>query len=381
MRKPLFDLQKVVYTVSDRIDKISLYKLLPKTSRKRCHGGSIAIAKHGEPAVNRHLFRLAAAWLLPVALSWAAPASAQPDTHSTYPAKPVRIIVPFAAGGVADALPRLIGQKLGEKWGKSIVVDNKPGAAGNIGMEAVARAAPDGYTLGLAPAGNLTVNPILFPKLGYETRDFVPVTMLAASPNVLVVNPAVHARSLKDLVSYAKAHPGELNFSSPGNGSGAHLAGELLNLEAGIKMVHVPYNGMAPALNDVLAGQVQMMFGGISTVLQHIRTGKLVPLAVASPRRLPQLPNVPTVAESGYPGFDVTSWYGLVAPKGTPDAIVQKWQADVATVLRQPDVKEKLDALGLEPVGNSAQAFGGTIAAETLKWRAIVHRANIPPMQ
>lgn len=331
--------------------------------------------------MNRHLSRLAAAWLLPVALSWAAPASAQPDTHSTYPAKPVRIIVPFAAGGVADALPRLIGQKLGEKWGKSIVVDNKPGAAGNIGMEAVARAAPDGYTLGLAPAGNLTVNPILFPKLGYETRDFVPVTMLAASPNVLVVNPAVHARSLKDLVSYAKAHPGELNFSSPGNGSGAHLAGELLNLEAGIKMVHVPYNGMAPALNDVLAGQVQMMFGGISTVLQHIRTGKLVPLAVASPRRLPQLPNVPTVAESGYPGFDVTSWYGLVAPKGTPDAIVQKWQADVATVLRQPDVKEKLDALGLEPVGNSAQAFGGTIAAETLKWRAIVHRANIPPMQ
>lgn len=333
----------------------------------------------GEPEVSRLVCKLASALLLPLAaLSWSARVAAQSDA---YPNKPVRIIVPFAAGGVADALPRLVGQKLSEKWGRSVVVDNKPGAAGNIGMEAVARSAPDGYTLGLAPAGNLTVNPILFPKLNYDTRDFVPVTMLAASPNVLVVNPAVRAHSLKELVAYAKGHPGELNFASPGNGSGAHLAGELLNLEAGIKTVHVPYNGMATALNDVLAGQVQMMFGGISTVLQHIRTGKLVPLAVAGPRRLPQLPNVPTVAESGYPGFDVTSWYGLVAPKGTPDAIVQKWQADVATVLRQPDVREKLDGLGLEPVGNSAQAFGATIASETTKWRAIVHRANIPPLQ
>ncbi|WP_235844700.1 Bug family tripartite tricarboxylate transporter substrate binding protein [Cupriavidus agavae] len=305
-------------------------------------------------------------------------ALAQPDD---YPARPVRIIVPFAAGGVADALPRLIGQKLSEAWGKPVVIDNKPGAAGNIGMESVARATPDGYTLGLAPAGNLTVNPILFRKLTFDTRDFVPVTMLAASPNVLVVNPSVPARSLKELVAYARTRPGELNFASPGSGSGAHLAGELFNLDAGIKTVHVPYNGMATALNDVLGGQVQMMFGGISTVLQHIRTGKLVPLAVAGPHRLPQLPNVPTVAESGYPGFDVTSWYGLVAPKGTPDAVVRKWQADVARVLRDPDVRQKLDALGLEPVGSSSQAFGETIASETTKWRAIVHRANISPLQ
>ncbi|MDT6961395.1 tripartite tricarboxylate transporter substrate binding protein [Cupriavidus sp. SZY C1] len=336
--------------------------------------------------MNRCVRRPAIGWRLwmavPAVVSVLAalprPASAQPDD---YPSRPVRVVVPFAAGGVADALPRLIGQKLSERWGKPVVIDNKPGAAGNIGMEAVARAAPDGYTLGLAPAGNLTVNPILFRKLSFETRDFVPVTMLAASPNVLVVNPSVPARSLKELVAYARTHPGELNFASPGNGSGAHLAGELLNLEAGVKTVHVPYNGMAPALNDVLAGQVQMMFGGISTVLQHIRTGKLVPLAVAGPRRLPQLPNVPTVAESGYPGFDVTSWYGLVAPKGTPEAVVRKWQADVATVLRDPDVRQKLDGLGLEPVGNTSQAFGDTIATETTKWRAIVHRANIPPLQ
>jgi tripartite-type tricarboxylate transporter receptor subunit TctC len=329
--------------------------------------------------LKRSLRTLAAAFLAPLAgLAWHASAHAQADA---YPTKPIRIVVPYAAGGVADALPRLVAQKLAEKWGQSIVVDNKPGAAGNIGLEQVSRAAPDGYTLGLAPAGNLTVNPILFPKLGFKTSELVPITNLASSPNVLVVGPAVPAHSLKELVSFAKAHPGELNFASPGNGSGAHLAGELFNLEAGIKTVHVPYNGMATALNDVLGGQVQMMFAGISSVVQHIRTGKLVALAVAGPRRLPQLPNVPTVAESGYPGFDVTSWYGLVAPKGTPDAVVRKWQADVAAVLRDPDVREKLAGLGLDPVGDTPKAFGATIASETLKWRAIVHRANIQPLQ
>jgi tripartite-type tricarboxylate transporter receptor subunit TctC len=340
-----------------------------------------------EAEVKQSLRRLALSVLaaLPaLAASGAAVAqgASQPAMQSgAYPSRPVRIVVPFAAGGVADVLPRLVGAKLAEKWGQPVVVDNKPGAAGNIGMEMVARAAPDGYTLGLAPAGNLTVNPILFPKLSFEVRDFAPVTLLASSPNVLVVNPEVPARSLKDLVAYAKSNPGKLNFSSPGNGSGAHLAGELFNLEAGIRSVHVPYNGMAPALKDVLAGQVQMMFGGISVVLPHVQAGKLVPLAIAGPKRLPQLPNVPTVAESGYPGFDVTSWYGLVAPKGTPEAIVRKWQTEVAQVLREPDVREKLAGLGLEPVGSSPQAFGNTIAVETLKWRAIVHRANIPPLQ
>lgn len=336
----------------------------------------------GRFRVNRRLPKPALTLQLLVAVSTAMsmlsltprPAMAQPDE---YPARPVRIVVPFAPGGVADALPRLVGQKLSEKWGKPVVVENKPGAAGNIGMETVSRAAPDGYTLGLAPAGNLTVNPILFPKLNFETRDLVPVTMLAASPNVLVINPAVPARTLREFVAYARVHRGELNFASPGNGSGAHLAGELLNLEAGIKTVHVPYNGMAPALNDMLGGHVQMMFGGISAVLQHVRTGKLVALAVAGPRRLPQLPNVPTVAEAGYPGFDVTSWYGLVAPKGTPENVVQKWQAEVSTVLRDPEVRQKLDGLGLEPVGSTSKAFGKTIANETTKWRAIVHRANI----
>lgn len=307
--------------------------------------------------------------------------AAGPAAGEGFPAKPVRVIVPFAPGGVSDALPRLVGQKLAEQWGRAVVIDNKPGAAGNIGMEAAARAPADGYTLALAPAGNLTVNPILFPKLGFDTRDLVPVTMLARSPNVLVVSPGFPAHSLKALVAYARAHPGELNFASPGSGSGAHLAGELLNLEAGIQTVHVPYNGTASALNDVLGGQVQMVFAGVSTVLQHIRSGKLVAIAVAGPQRLAQLPGVPTVAESGYPGFDVTSWYGLVAPKGTPDAVVRKWQADAAAVLRQPEVREKMLGLGLEPVASTPEAFARTISAETLKWRAIVHRAKIQPLQ
>jgi len=324
------------------------------------------------------VIRIAGAALLACA-SLPAPA-AGPAGAEGYPARPVRVIVPFAAGGVADALPRLVGQKLAEQWGRPVVIDNKPGAAGNIGMEAAARAPADGYTLALAPAGNLTVNPILFPKLGFEVKDLVPVTLLATSPNVLVVNPGLPAHTLKALVEYARAHPGELNFASPGNGSGAHLAGELLNLEAGIKTVHVPYNGIATALNDVLGGQVQMVFAGVSSVLQHIRSGKLVAVAVAGPHRLAQLPGVPTVAES-YPGFDVTSWYGLVAPKGTPEAVVRKWQADAAAVLRQPEVREKLLGLGLEPVGSTPEAFARTISSETLKWRAIVHRAKIQPLQ
>jgi tripartite-type tricarboxylate transporter receptor subunit TctC len=302
--------------------------------------------------------------------------------QDAYPGKPVRIIVPFAAGGVADALPRIVGQKLGESWGKPVIVENRPGASGNIGMELGARAAPDGYTLVLAPTGNLTVNPSLFPKLAFDTyQDLTPITVLASSPNVLVVHPAVPAKTFKELVAYAKANPGKLNFASPGDGSGAHLAGELLNLEAGIKTVHVPYKGMAPAVSDLVGGNVQMMFAGVSTALPHIRSGKLVALAIASPRRSPQLPDVPTVAESGLPGFDVTSWYGLVVRSGTPADVVQKLYRDIAEVLGQEDVRTKLADLGLEPVGNSPEAFGSMIKTESRKWSDIVRRANIQPLQ
>jgi tripartite-type tricarboxylate transporter receptor subunit TctC len=298
-----------------------------------------------------------------------------------YPTKAVRIIVPFAAGGVADALPRIVGQKLAEKWGEPVVVDNKAGASGNIGMAEGARAAPDGYTLVLAPTGNLTVNPFLF-KLPFDTaKDFTPITVLATSPNVLVVHPSVPVKNFRELVAYAKANPGKLNFASPGEGSGAHLAGELLNIEAGISIQHVPYKGIAPAVNDLLGGQVQMMFAGISSVLQYIRSGKLVAVAIASPQRSTQLPDVPTVAESGLPGFDVTSWYGLVVRAGTPPEIVQKISRDASEALRSEEVRGKLAGLGLDPVGNTPEQFEKLIASESRKWSDIVRKANIQPQQ
>jgi tripartite-type tricarboxylate transporter receptor subunit TctC len=299
-----------------------------------------------------------------------------------YPSKPVRIIVPFAAGGVADLLPRIVGEKLSQKWGQPVIVENKPGASGNIGMEQGARAAADGYTLVLAPTGNLTVNPSLFPKLSFDThKDLAPITVLASSPNVLVVHPLVPARSFKELVAYAKANPGKLNFASPGEGSGAHLAGELLNIEAGIRATHVPYKGIAPAVNDLLGGNVQMMFAGISTVIQHVRGGKLVALAVASPTRSSQLADVPTVAESGIPGFDVTSWYGLVVRAGTPPEIIQQLHRDIVEALSQADVRERLSGLGLVPIGNRPEEFQRMIESESRKWSEIVRKAGIPAQQ
>ena len=298
--------------------------------------------------------------------------------QDAFPTKPVRIIVPYPAGGPADLLPRVVAEKLSQKWGQPVVIENKPGASGSIGMAEGARAEPDGYTLVLAPTGNLTVNPTLFPNLPFDThRDFTPVTLLAESPNVLVVHPTVPVKTFKELIAHAKANPGKLNFSSPGAGSGAHLAGELLNLEAGIKAVHIPYKGMAPAVNDLLGGQVQMMFAGISTAVKHVQAGKLVALAIAGPQRSPQLPDVPTVIESGIPGFDVTSWYGIIVRAGTPPAIVQKIQRDMAEALQMEDVKKRLAVLGLAPVGNTPEAFDAIIKAESLKWGDIVKRAGI----
>jgi len=295
-----------------------------------------------------------------------------------YPARPVHIVVPYPAGGVADLLPRMVAEKLSQKWGQAVVVENKAGASGNIGMGYVAQQPADGYTFALAPAGNLTVNPTLFPSLPFDTmRDFTPVTLLANVPNVLVVHPSVPAKTFQELVAYAKANPGKLNFASPGAGSGAHLAGELLQLDAGVQLTHVPYKGLAPAVTDLLGGQVQMMFAGVSTIVQHVKAGKLRALAVAGPHRLDAMPGVPTVAESGYPGFDVTSWYGIVARSGTPPAIVRKVSEDMAEALRQPDVAKKLEDLGLEPVGDTPQQFGALIQAESRKWGDIVKKANI----
>jgi tripartite-type tricarboxylate transporter receptor subunit TctC len=318
------------------------------------------------------LLRHAALAALFAAVSLAASA------EEKYPTHPVYIVVPFPAGGVADLLPRMVGEKLSQKWGQSVVVENKPGASGNIGMAYVAQQPATGYTLALAPTGNLTVNPTLFKNLTFDTaRDFTPVTLLANVPNVLVVHPSVPAKTFQELVAYAKANPNKLNFASPGAGSGAHLAGELLKLDAGIEMTHVPYKGLAPAVNDLLGGQVQVMFAGVSTIIQQVKSGQLRALAVAGPHRLAALPGVPTVAESGYPGFDVTSWYGIVARSGTPPEIIAKLHDDMAEALRQPDVVKKLEDLGLEPVGDTPREFQAVIDAETKKWGDIVRRANI----
>jgi tripartite-type tricarboxylate transporter receptor subunit TctC len=296
----------------------------------------------------------------------------------TYPARPIRLIVPFPPGGPADALARIVGEKLGTSLGTAVVVENHSGAGGNIGMGIGAKAAADGYTLVLAPAGNLTVNPFLYRSVPYDVaRDFAPVTVLATVPNILVVNPALPVKTVAELVKYAKAHPGELNFSSPGNGSGAHLAAELFKRMAGINMVHVPFNGIAPAVTAVLRGQVQLMFAGAPSVLQQVKSGKLTALAVASLQRIAAAPDLPTLAESGFPGFDVTSWYGIVAPAGTSSEIITRLRSAMATALKDPAVKEKLAGLGAEAVGNTPEEFAAMIKSETAKWGKIVKEANI----
>ena len=295
-----------------------------------------------------------------------------------WPSKPVRIVVPFPPGGPADLLPRLLGPKLTEIWGQPVVVDNKPGAGGNIGMDTVAKAAPDGYTLVVGPNGNLVVNPHLYAKLPYDvTRDFVPITLIATFSNVLVVNPDVPAKTVSELIALAKAKPGTVSYGSPGTGSQPHLGGEFLKLMAGIDIVHVPYNGTAPALKDLLGGQITFMFAQTSAALPQIQSGKLRALGVAGPRRATLLPDVPTIAESGLAGFEAVSWYALLAPAGTPKEIVTKVQADFARVLQMPDIREKLVAQGGDPVGNTPEQLAAQLKSESARYADVVKRANI----
>jgi tripartite-type tricarboxylate transporter receptor subunit TctC len=298
--------------------------------------------------------------------------------QAPYPERPVRIIVPFPPGGPADALARIVGDKLAQSLGKSFFVENKAGAGGNIGMEQGARAAPDGYTLTLAPVGNLTVAPALYSKLPYDpAKDFAPITVLASVPNVLIVHPSVQAKTLGELVALAKAKPGSLNYASPGNGSIPHLAGELFKRTAGVDIVHIPFNGVAPATNAVLSGEVQMFFAQSSSALPYVRAGKVVALGVATPKRIAAAPDLPTIAEQGFPGFDATSWYALVAPAGTPPAIIDRLHAEIVRVLAEPDVREKIAGLGAEPVGNSPAEFAALQRAETVRWTRVAKEANI----
>ena len=297
----------------------------------------------------------------------------------TWPAKPVRIIVPFAPGGPADVLARVIGQELSDTLGQPFVVENKVGAAGNIGVEQIAKAAPDGYTLGIVPVGNIAVNPSLFPALPYKASELAPVAMLATVENVLAVNAEVPAHSLKELLALAKQKPGTLSFASPGAGSQAHLAGELMALEADVKLIHVPYKGIGPAINDLVGGQVTMMFGAMSAVLPHIKSGKLRALGVASLKRSAAMPELPTIAEQGLPKFEAVSWYALMAPAGTPAAVVDRLNAESARSLAKPAIKEKFAAQGLEPGSGKPQDLAATIRTETARWSEVIKKQNIKP--
>jgi tripartite-type tricarboxylate transporter receptor subunit TctC len=296
-----------------------------------------------------------------------------------YPSKPVRVIVPFAPGGPADVLARVIGQELSDALGQPFVVENKVGAAGNIGVEQIAKAMPDGYTVGIVPVGNVAVNPSLFPALPYKASELAPIAMLATVENVLVVHAGVPAKSLKELLALAKQKPGTLSFASPGAGSQAHLAGELMALSAEVKLIHVPYKGIGPALNDVVGGQVTMMFGAMSAVLPHVKSGKLRALGVASIQRSATMPELPTIAEQGLPRFEAVSWYALMAPAGTPAPIVDRLNAEIARSLAKPAIREKFAAQGLEPGGGKPQELATEIQAETVRWADVIRKQNIKP--
>ena len=297
----------------------------------------------------------------------------------TWPARPVRIIVPFAPGGASDLMPRIVGDKLTQLWGQPIVIENRPGAAGNLGMELGAKAAPDGYTLLSAPNGNMVVNPHMYSRLAYDVfRDLAPVTRIASVQNVLVVHPDVPAKTVKELIALARSKPGELNFASPGNGSQAHVAVELLKLRLGLDLVHVPYQGVGPALKDLLGGRITMMVAQVPSALPHIKAGKLRALGVASSAPLAALAGVPTIAEAAdLKGFEAVSWYALMAPAGTPKDVIAKIQGDVAKVLQLPDVREKLEAQGADPSGESPAELAARIRGEYDAWGEVVKKAGI----
>ena len=299
--------------------------------------------------------------------------------QTTYPNKLVRIIVPFGPGGASDALPRLIATPLASMWGQSVIVENRPGAAGNIGMELGAKAAPDGYTLTSAPVGNLALNPHLYSKLSFDVlKDLTPVTLIGSVQNVLVIHPSIPARSVKELIALLKARPGELTYASGGVGTQAHMAGELFKAMTGTDMSHIAYKGVGASVTDLLGGHVAMIFAQVHSVMPHIQAGKLRPLGVASAKRVAQLPNVPTIAEAaGLPSFEAVSWYALVGPAGMPKEVVAKIQTDVAKVLQQADVREKLANLGVDAVGSTPEQLRVAIKADYDRYGAIIRKLGI----
>jgi tripartite-type tricarboxylate transporter receptor subunit TctC len=294
-----------------------------------------------------------------------------------YPSKTVRIIVPFPAGGSADLMPRAVAEKLSERWGQPVVVENRPGAAGNIGADLVFRAEPDGYTLLSAPPPPLVINKLLYKNLSYDAEKFVPISVIGAIPNVLLVHPKTNVKSVREFIALARSSPGKLNYASQGNGTTSHLTAELFkSMAGGLQITHVPYKGTAPALADLLGGQVEMMCDNLGVSLPHVRSGKLKALAVASAKRFPGLPDVPALAES-LPGFEAVAWFGIVAPPGTPAAVAQKVSAGVAEALKRPDVQKRLADLSAEPMGLTPAQTADYMKRETERWAAVIRAAGV----
>jgi tripartite-type tricarboxylate transporter receptor subunit TctC len=328
---------------------------------------AMAAAKNARPAAALLLLALAAGTLAP------APATAQ-----AWPAKPVRMVVPFPPAGGTDVIARVIGPRLGEALGQQVLIDNRAGANGNVGTELVARAAPDGYTVLLNGGGTLAVNPSLYSRLPYDSvRDFAPVSMVALQPSVLVVHPSVPARSVSELITLARSRPGQLNYASSGSGSLAHLCAEVFKRMAKIDMLHVPYKGAGPSLADLLAGQVHLIFASSPSVMPHVRNGRLRALGVTTAKRVRATPDVPTIAEAGLPGFELTGWYGLLAPAGTPSPVVNRLNVDLVKTLNVADVQEKLVDQGLEVATSTPREFADFLKAEIAKYARVVREAGV----
>lgn len=301
------------------------------------------------------------------------PARAQ----DAWPSRPIRFILPFPPGGGTDILGRLIAERLTATLGQPVVAENRGGAGGNVGAEAAAKSAPDGYTIVLV-APSLAISPSLYSKLAYDpVKDFAPVSLVATVPNVMITNPSVPAKTLAEFIRLAKSKPGEMNFGSGGSGTSNHLAGELFNIVAGVKLVHIPYKGVNLAMNDVLSGRVQLVFIGIPAAAPHIKAGKLRALALVAPQRSSVLPDVPTVGEAGLPKFDVTTWYGILAPAGTPSPIVDRLNGELGKIMHSSELKERLEALATDPVTSTPEEFADLIRREIAKWRDVVREAGI----
>jgi tripartite-type tricarboxylate transporter receptor subunit TctC len=294
-----------------------------------------------------------------------------------YPSKPIRFVVPYPAGGPLDTVARLLGQKVAESTKQPVIVDNKPGAGGNIGADAVAKSAPDGYTILMGAVATHAINPTLYASMPYDaSRDFIAVTQVASTPNVLVVNPSVPASSVREFIAYAKANPGKLNFGSGSTGSAGHLAGELFKTMAGVDMTHVPYKGAAPAMNDLIGGQIQLMFDNLASSLAQVKAGRIKALAVTTAKRSALAPDLPTISESGLPGFDISTWFGIFVPAGTPRDTVDRLHAEFTRALASADIREKMLALGAEPAGSKPEEFAAYIRAEADKYARVIRASG-----